>query len=177
MKLTIPFVIETDIKGDYNFFKRYMDQSEWIDTNTLYSEYVEYQNTMYESKPVYHYIKHISNYDMPLKKYLINLFKQFGVTTKDFRCDFFLTKPGGNMPIHVDGMSKVAFLIPLTKNTGPLICEHNSDKLELVYQTLTILNTQIPHGVSDPTEDRLLFRIAIHDCNFHELGCYKQLIA
>ena len=44
-----------------------------------------------------------------------------------------------------------------------------------VYQTLTILNTQISHGVKEPTEDRLLFRIAVHDVNFEDTGVYKKL--
>lgn len=171
-----PFVIETDIKGDYDFFKPYMDQMEWTDTNKLYAEHEEYQETMYGRQMVYHYIKHISNYDMKLKKFLMKLFKDFGVPTKDFRADFFLTKAGGSMPMHIDGMSKVAFLLPLSKNTGPLVCEHNDYKLELCYQSLTILNTQISHGVSEPTEDRLLFRVAVHDVKFEDLGIYKELI-
>ena len=70
-----PFVIETDIKGDYDFFKPYMDQMEWTDTNKLYADHEEYQETMYGRQMVYHYIKHISNYDMKLKKFLMKLFK------------------------------------------------------------------------------------------------------
>ena len=112
---------------------------------------------------------------MGLKKYVMRLFKELGINTKDFRCDFFLTKSGGSMPMHIDGMSKIAILIPLSKNTGALVCEDKSDRLELVYQTLTILNTQISHGVKEPTEDRLLFRIAVHDVNFEDTGVYKKL--
>jgi hypothetical protein len=175
IKLRKPFVIETNIKGDYNFFAPYMDQMEWTDTNKLYAKHHEYQETMYGRQMVYHYIKHISNFDMKLKKFVMKLFKDFGVPTKDFRADFFLTKAGGSMPMHVDGMSKVAFLLPLSENTGPLVCKNESDQLELTYQTLTILNTQISHGVNAPTSDRLLFRIAVHDVKFEELGIYKSL--
>jgi hypothetical protein len=42
-------------------------------------------------------------------------------------------------------------------------------------QTLTILNTQNSHGVNAPTKDRLLFRIAVHDLGFQDLGIYKEL--
>ena len=170
-----PFVIKTDVKGDKEFFDPYMDQMEWVDTNKLYAEHEEYQDTMYGREMVYHYIKHVSNYDMKLKKYIMKLFKDFGVPTKDFRCDFFLTKAGGSMPMHVDGMSKVAFNLPLSKNTGPVVCEKDGETFEETYQNLIILNTQVSHGVKEPTEDRLLFRIAVHDVYFEELGIYKKL--
>jgi len=174
-ELIDPFVITTDIKGDIDFFKPYMDDTEWVDTNKLYAEHEEYQETMYGREMVYHYIKHVSNYDMKLKKFVMKLFKDFGVHTKDFRADFFLTKAGGSMPMHVDGMSKVAFLLPLSENTGPVVCEKDNKKFELTYQTLTILNTQVSHGVAEPTKDRLLFRIAVHDVIFEDLGIYKDL--
>ena len=56
MKLIKPFVIETDIYGDRSFFEPYMDQMEWTDTNKLYSEHEEYEDTMYGRKMVHHYI-------------------------------------------------------------------------------------------------------------------------
>jgi len=174
-ELKDPFVITTDVKGNYNFFKPYMDQLEWIDTNKLYAEHEEYQETMYGREMVQHYIKHISEFDIKLKKFVLKIFKDFGVPTKDFRADFFLTKAGGSMPMHIDGMSKVAFLLPLSENTGPLVCENDDNRMELTYQTLTILNTQNSHGVNAPTKDRLLFRIAVHDLGFQDLGIYKEL--
>ena len=79
------------------------------------------------------------------------------------------------MPMHIDGMSKVAFLLPLSENTGPLVCENESESLSLTYQNLTILNTQNSHGVQEPSKDRLLFRIAVHDIYFNDLGIYKEL--
>lgn len=174
-KLIEPFLIETDVSGEYDFFQPYLEQTEWTDINTLYAKHSEYQDTMHDKKPVYHYIKHIENYDIKLKKFVMKLFKDFGVKSKDFRADFFLTKPGGFLPMHVDGMSKIAFLLPLTTNTGPLVCEDDNNRHELTYQTLTVLNTQKSHGVLSPTEDRLLFRIAVHDVMFEDLGIYKSL--
>jgi len=173
--LTDPFVIETDIKGDPEFFQPYLDAAEWVDTNQLYKDYSEYQETMTGRDMVEHYIHHITEYDIRLKKYIIRLFKEFGVPTRDWRADFFLTKAGGSMPMHVDGMSKIAFLLPLSENTGPLVCEHNGEHFELTYQNLTILNTQISHGVKEPTTDRLLLRIAVHDVLFEDLGIYQKL--
>jgi hypothetical protein len=175
MKLVDPFVIETDIRGNYEFFEPYMNQSEWTDTNILYDEYDEFHNSMRGRKMIKHYIKHINEYDMRLKKYILKIFKQFNIESKDWRSDFFLTKEGGSMPVHKDNMCKVALLLPLSENTGSLVCKTEYKEYELTYQTLTILNTQIEHGVYAPTKDRLLFRIALHDINFEELDVYKKL--
>jgi hypothetical protein len=64
----------------------------------------------------------------------------------------------------------------LSNNTGSLICKNSTSEFEITYQTLTILNTQVSHGVKAPTEDRMLFRIALHDIYFEDLGIYKDLI-
>lgn len=177
MNLTLhdPFVIETDVKVDIEFFRQYMDQMDWVDTNVLYDEHNEYQETMYGRKMVKHYIKHVSEFDIKLKKFVIKTFKDFGISTRNWRADFFLTEAGGSMPMHVDGMSKIALLLPLSENTGPLVCENNGKRFEITYQNLTILNTQVSHGVEAPTKDRLLFRIAVHDVLFDEIGVYKKL--
>ena len=42
-------------------------------------------------------------------------------------------------------------------------------------RNLAILNTKQPHAVNSPSKDRLLFRIAIHDIMFEDLGIYKTL--
>lgn len=174
-KLTDPFVIETDIIGDLKFFKPYIKESNWVDTNQLYKNYNEYKETMTGREMVHHYINHITQYDVKLKKFILTLFKEFGVPTKDWRADFFLTKAGGSMPMHIDGMSKIAFLLPLSENTGPLVCEDDGEHFELTYKTLTILNTQISHGVKEPITDRLLLRIAVHDVLFEDVGVYQKL--
>jgi len=169
MNYYLPYAIETDIKADLDFFKPYITDITWTDINVLYKKYDEYQETM-----VNHFVSHIETYDMKLKKFIVRLFKELGIKSKDFRADFFLTKAGGNMPMHIDGMSKVALLLPLTLNTGPLVCETENTSFEICYQTLTILNTQISHGVKSPTTDRLLFRIALHDTLFEDLSIYKE---
>ena len=147
-----------------------MNQMEWENINELYGDYKEYTNTMTDTMPVEQYIKHISDYDMPLKKFLIKTFKHWGIKTQDFRCDFFLTKPGGSLPAHVDHKSKIAMLFPLVENTGVLKVESSPD---IVYNKMLILNTQAKHQVCSPEKDRLLFRIAIHDFMFENLS-YKQ---
>lgn len=170
-----PFVIETDVKGDLEFFKPYLDKVEWTDTNQLYSKHEEYNQAMYGRKMVHHYIQHISDYDLKLKKFIIKLFKDFGVTSKDWRADFFLTKPGGSMPAHIDIKSNVAFLLPLSNNTGPLVCSNEENEVTLTYQNMVVLNTKQLHRVDSPSEDRLLFRVALHDVLFEDLGIYKTL--
>jgi len=177
MKATLysPFVIETDIRGCKEDFDEYLNKGEWVDTNILYKDYEKYNTTMHGRNMVYHYVKHIDEYDFKLKKYIIKLFKELGIVTNDWRADFFLTKPGGSMPMHIDGMSKFAILIPLTLNTGPLVCETKNTRFSITYQNLTILNTQVLHGVESPTSDRLLFRLAIHDQLFENTGIYNKM--
>ena len=69
-KLYDPFVIETDFQADVNFFEDYLDKVEWTDTNKLYGEHEEYNEAMYGRKMVHHYIQHVSEYDLKLKKVL-----------------------------------------------------------------------------------------------------------
>jgi hypothetical protein len=172
-KLYSPFVIETDVKGDIDFFKPYMNQMEWTDSNILYGSKIP---EITGNKPmVKHFVQHISEYDRKLTKYVVTLFRELGIKTKDFRADFFLVKEGGYMPPHIDGMSKIALLLPLSLNTGPLVCETENTRFEILYQNLTILNTQVCHSVESPTEDRLLFRIGVHDVLFEDIGIYKDL--
>lgn len=172
-KLYDPFVIETDYVGDPEFFQPYKDQMPWTTSKDLYGERItEITGGKWMDG---HYIQHIDKYDMKLKRFVADIFKTFGVKTKDFRADFFLVKPGGVMHEHVDSESKVAFLLPLSPNTGPLVLRDGNARFMIAYQTLTILNTQVPHAVESPTEDRLLFRIGVHDVRFEELGVFKEL--
>lgn len=172
-KLYDPFLIESSFTGDAEFFKPYRDQMPWTSSKDLYGERItEITGGKWMDG---HYIQHISEYDMKLKKFVAKMFRTFGVPTKDFRADFFLVKPGGVMHEHIDSQSKVAFLLPLTRNTGPLVCRDGNARFEITYQSLTILNTQVPHAVESPTEDRLLFRIGVHDVRFEEMGIYKEL--
>ncbi len=161
------FVLESDFRADPSFFDSYLDQTSWVDSNILYGRRI---SEVTGNKPmIKHYIKHIERYDYKLKKFVARIFKSFGISSRDFRCDFFLVKPGGHMPPHIDSQSKIAILLPLSPNTGPLICEDASVRKEYLYQTLTILNTQIKHEVLSPTEDRLLFRIGVHDCDYSKV--------
>jgi len=158
-------VIETDISGDINFFQKYIDAGKWVDINEAWGNYDEYAKSLPGRKPKLHYINHITDYDIPLKKYLIKLFRRYNIKSTDFRCDFFLTKPGGYLPAHVDNMTRIAILLPLKENTGALVVEGK----EYYYQNMTLLNTLVEHGVLSPTQDRLLFRVAIHDMDFKDL--------
>lgn len=171
MEVNYPNYILTDVTGDIDFFEPYMIQMEWTDINKLYDGYDEYAQSMTERKPALQFIKHISEYDLKLKKFIVGIFKQLGIRTSDFRCDFFLTKPGGYLPPHVDHMSKISILLPLTPNTGLLKVGDS----EIVYQNMLVLNTQIEHEVQTPTQDRLLFRIAVHDFYFDDLKVVQEM--
>ena len=172
MKIIYPHIIESDIKGDISFFQPYLDMYEWEDIDDAYRK--EYQNpnsVFHEKEPAFQYVKRIHHYDIPLKRYIVSLMNAFKVESKDLRCDFFLTKPGGFLPKHVDPRSRVAILVPLTQNTGPLVVENK----EYLYQTAVLLNTQREHEVKSPTEDRLMFRIGIHDKYFEELDIINMI--
>ena len=162
--------ILTDVVPDVDFLSRYMNQMEWKNMNEQYGNYKEYADSLPDERPVEQYVKHITDYDMPLKKFLIKTFRHWGIKTQDFRCEFFLTKPGGNLPAHIDHKSKIALLFPLAENTGVLKVDSCPD---IVYNKMLILNTQAEHQVCSPEKDRLLFRIAIHDFLFENLS-YEQ---
>ena len=71
--------------------------------------------------------------------------------------------------IPICGKSECSFLIPVTKNTGALYVEEGT-KESIVYDTLTVLNTKLPHGVEAPSQERIVFHMGIHDTKFEELN-------
>ena len=71
MNYYLPYVIETDIKADLDFFKPYITDITWTDINVLYKKYDEYQETM-----VNHFVSHIETYDMKLKKFIVICFME-----------------------------------------------------------------------------------------------------
>ena len=60
--------------------------------------------------------------------------------------------------------------MPLTKNTGALGIKDDSGEVRVVYNDMFILNTKKVHWVEEPTEDRLLFRLAVHDFPYTDMN-------
>ena len=158
--------ITTDFTVNPTFWQTYMT-SEWTDSNKLYSEYVSDATGGKEMNKFF--VQEIHNFDRPLLKLIKNLWNEFGIRPRDFRCNFFRVLEGGNLPIHVDVKSECSFLIPVTKNTGALYVEEGT-KESIVYDTLTVLNTKLPHGVEAPSQERIVFHMGIHDIKFGELN-------
>jgi hypothetical protein len=158
--------ITTDFTVDPIFWKTYMT-GEWQDSNKLYSEYVSDATGGKEMNKFF--VQEIHNFDRPLLKLIKQLWNEFGIRPRDFRCNFFRVLEGGNLPVHVDVKSECSFLIPVTKNTGALYVEEGT-KESIVYDTLTVLNTKLPHGVEAPTQERIVFHMGIHDIKFGELN-------
>ncbi len=157
--------ITTDFTVDPTFWQTYMT-GEWQDSNKLYSEYVSDATGGKEMNKFF--VQEIHNFDRPLLKLIKSLWNEFGIRPRDFRCNFFRVLEGGNLPVHVDVKSECSFLIPVTKNTGALYVEEGT-KESIVYDTLTILNTKLPHGVEAPTQERIVFHMGIHDIKFGDL--------
>jgi hypothetical protein len=158
--------ITTDFTVNPTFWQTYMT-SEWTDSNKLYSEYVSDATGGKEMNKFF--VQEIHNFDRPLLKLIKSLWNEFGIRPRDFRCNFFRVLEGGNLPIHVDVKSECSFLIPVTKNTGALYVEEGT-KESIVYDTLTVLNTKLPHGVEAPSQERIVFHMGIHDIKFGELN-------
>ena len=157
--------ITTDFTVDPTFWQTYMT-GEWQDSNKLYSEYVSDATGGKEMNKFF--VQEIHNFDRPLLKLIKSLWNEFGIRPRDFRCNFFRVLEGGNLPVHVDVKSECSFLIPVTKNTGALYVEEGT-KESIVYDTLTVLNTKLPHGVEAPTQERIVFHMGIHDIKFGDL--------
>jgi hypothetical protein len=163
------FYIKTDFNIPLEFLQPYINAGEWVDANKLYGNRIT-DITKGSEEFSNHFILHIEKYDIKLKRLVMGVFKRLGVRTKDFRCDFFLTKKGGCLPEHVDSQSMAAFLVPLNTNTGQLtIRKADREPVSVCYQSAILLNTQLPHSVEAPYSDRLIFRIGIHDQSFEEI--------
>ena len=160
--------IQTDINLGMDFFKEYYDKLEWVESFSHYGDKITDCTGGELMQQLF--IKHIppEMHDMKLRKFVLGQFKKYGIKTKDFRCDFFLVKAGGSMPPHADDYSEIAFLMPLSKNTGYLGIKDDSGEVKVLYNDMFILNTKKVHWVEAPTEDRLLFRLAIHDFPYTE---------
>jgi hypothetical protein len=158
--------ITTDFIVDAEFWKPYMT-GEWQDSNQLYSEYVSDATGGKQMNKFF--VQEIHQFDRPLLKLIKSLWNEFGIRPKEFRCNFFRVLEGGNLPVHVDVKSQCSFLIPVTENTGALFVEEDG-KQSIVYDSLTVLNTKLPHGVEAPTKERIVFHMGIHDVKFGELN-------
>ena len=157
--------ITTDFIVDSAFWESYIT-NEWHDSNQLYSEYVNDATGGKQMNKFF--VQEIHNFDRPLLKLIKSLWNEFSIRPRDFRCNFFRVLEGGNLPVHVDVKSQCSFLIPVTKNTGELYVEEDGIE-SIVYDTLTVLNTKLPHGVKAPTQERIVFHMGIHDVRFGDL--------
>jgi len=155
----MPSYIETDYKTDPVFFRSYIKDDEWEDSNELYKEYMSWENNKF-------FVQVIKEFDRPLLREIKKIWNYMGIRPKEWRCNFFRVMPGGNLPLHKDTMSKISVVIPLTEMTGELYFE---DSTEVLYHNMTVINTQVRHGVRPPTKERMVFHMGIHDTYFEEV--------
>ena len=160
------FFIETDYKVQVNFWDDYFN-GKWEDSNKLYSEYVDEATDGKQMNKFY--VQEINNFDRKLLRLIKNIWNEFGLRPKEFRCNFFRVKEGGELPIHADVKSKCSFVIPITENTGELYFDDGTDGDSILYDSMVVLNTKKPHGVRSPSKERIVFHMGIHDVGFEEL--------
>lgn len=160
------FFIETDFKVDKDFWNDYFN-GKWEDSNQLYSEYVK-DATGGEDMNKF-YVQEIHNFDRKLLRLIKSIWNEFKIRPKEFRCNFFRVKEGGELPLHSDVKSKCSFVIPITENTGELYFDDGKEKDSILYESMVVLNTKKPHGVKSPTKERIVFHMGIHDIDFEKL--------
>ena len=163
-----PFLIHTDFGLNIDDFKNLLNETGWVDSNILYKDYLD--KATGTAKPwKYFFIKPINTFNMQMLRIINIIFKNFNISPKEFRCDFFKILPGGSLPFHIDQTSKISFCVPLTKNTCETFFEDGEVKCHVRYKKMVVLNNLIKHAVGSPTKKRILFRIGVHDISFEEL--------
>ena len=112
------------------------------------------------------FVQEIKNFDRPLLREIKKIWNHIGIRPREWRCNFFRVLPGGELPLHVDVLSKCSVVIPMTEMTGNLYFD---DGTEVLYQNMTVINTKVAHGVKAPTKERIVFHMGIHDTPFEEI--------
>lgn len=157
------YFIETDYKVDPTFWTPYITDK-WEDSNQLYKEYVKKVTSGKTMNKFF--VQEITTFDTPLLRLIKTLWNHFAIRPRNFRCNFFRVLPGGELPIHIDALSQCSMVIPITENTGELYFKDDNNELSILYNTLTVLNTKKPHGVKQPSKERIVFHMGIHDIAF-----------
>lgn len=132
---------------------------DWQDSNELYKEYMSWENNKF-------FVQEIKNFDKPLLREIKKIWNHIGIRPQEWRCNFFRVLPGGELPLHVDVLSKCSVVIPMTEMTGPLYFD---DGTEVLYQNMTVINTKKAHGVKAPTIERIVFHMGLHDIPFEKI--------
>lgn len=161
------FYIETDYKVPIDFWTDYFD-GDWQDSNQLYSEYLTDATGGKNMNKFY--VQKIKTFDRKLLRLIKNIWNEFKIRPKDFRCNFFKVLEGGELPLHSDVKSKCSFVIPITENTGELYFDDGEESVSILYDSMVVLNTKKPHGVRPPSKERIVFHMGIHDVDFKELS-------
>jgi hypothetical protein len=131
----------------------------WEDSNHLYAEYMSWENNKF-------FVQEIHNFDVSLLREIKRIWNMLSIRPHEWRCNFFKVLPGGKIPLHTDIKSQSSIVIPITENTGALYFE---DGTEVLYNSMTVINTKIKHGVKAPTKERIVFHIGLHDTPFEEI--------
>ena len=153
------YYIKTLYKVDPDFWKPYMT-GKWENSNNLYAEYMSWENNKF-------FVQEIHSFDRQLLRQIKTIWNILNIRPKEWRCNFFRVLPGGELPLHVDVKSQSSIVIPITENTGALYFENG---IEVLYDSMTIINTKTKHGVKPPTKERIVFHMGLHDIPFEAIN-------
>lgn len=86
----------------------------------------------------------------------------FGIVGKP---RFYWLAPHAKLPIHIDNGTQCSINFVLSPNAAPVTYGDNN-----YFYKQALINTSIPHSVSNGPEERILFKISIFDNSYEELS-------
>ena len=78
---------------------------------------------------------------------------------------FYWLKPNAILPVHVDNGTKCSINFVLSENAAPI----TYDGVDYFYKQ-ALINTSIPHGVTNGHQERILLKLSIFDKSFEEFS-------
>jgi hypothetical protein len=94
--------------------------------------------------------------------YIQQIITDFGVNGSP---RFYWLKPFTKLPVHVDNGTKCSINFVLSEGAAPI----TYDGVDYFYSQ-ALINTSIPHGVTNGPTERLLLKISIFDVDYAELS-------
>lgn len=152
------FYVNTDYNFNVDFFKKYI-RNEWVDSNHIYKEYMTWKNNLF-------FVQEIKEFDISLLREIKKIWNYLNIRPTNWRCNFFKVLPGGEIPLHIDTLSKFSIVAPITENTGELYFKNGPS---ILYTNMIVINTKVLHGVKSPKYERIVFHMGVHDIDFSDI--------
>lgn len=129
----------------------------WLDyANELRSKAVPYSDTRYELS-VDHWLTYVPDHCPEIDK----IKKDFNIEAKS---RFYWLLPNSKIPEHVDNGTLCSLNFIFSENAAPI----NIEGKEYFYKQ-ALLDTSKPHSVNNGKEERVMFKLSIHDQSYEQL--------